>query len=244
MSSTQGLLADTVELSYVDGPGARFVVFLQGCNFDCLACHNPQTIDVRGGPTCERTDVGKVVERIRRAAPFLRGVTVSGGEATLQWRFVRDLFAALAADPELARLTRFVDSNGAVPPAVWDELEPVMDAAMIDLKCLDPAIHRMLTGQPNDRVLATIRRLAAHGKLHEVRLLVIGGVNDRADLLRRTAAELAAIDPRMRVKVIAFSHHGVRPSPVALREPTRAEVEAAGEILRGEAGLQVEIVAP
>ena len=79
--------------------------------------------------------------RFARVAPFLSGVTVSGGEATLQAAFVRAFFERVGADPELGRLTRFVDSNGMAAAAVWDQLLPVTDGVMLDLKALDPHVH-------------------------------------------------------------------------------------------------------
>ncbi|HEX2705884.1 MAG TPA: hypothetical protein VHM65_09000, partial [Candidatus Lustribacter sp.] len=108
-------------------------------------------------------------------------------------------------------------------PDVWEMLAPVMDAAMVDLKCLDPQIHLQLTGQPNERVLASIRHLHDLGRLYEVRLLILPGLNDGDALLERTAAWLADIDPHMRLKVIGLRRHGVRPSPVTLREPAAGE---------------------
>lgn len=138
---------------------------LPGCDFDCVACHNPQTIPghapVDGHHPTHRT-VGDLLVDIRRAAPFISGITVSGGEATEQSRFLRGLFEAVRADPALAHLTCFVDSNGGCDPALWNDLlsDGLLDAAMIDLKCLDPAVHERMTGRPNDRVLASIRHLA------------------------------------------------------------------------------------
>ena len=280
-----GLITDVIEFSAVDGPGNRFVVFTQGCNLDCVACHNPYTINpcidcgdcvavcpsgalsqnrtgtVRwdagrctGGDTCidvceydstpkARTlAVAEVVERIRPAAPFLSGVTVSGGEATQQVGFVRALFTAIKADPGLARLTCFIDTNGDADAGVWEFLDPVLDAAMVDLKCLDVAIHRRMTGSGNERILASIRLLAAAGKLHEVRLLLLPGVNDADDLLAGTGRWLAAIDPRMRVKVIGFRHHGVRPSPLRLREPSLEQRAGYADILRSQGDFDLVLV--
>lgn len=273
---TRGLLSGVIPFSSVDGPGNRFVAFLQGCNFDCIACHNPYTIDVcndcgecvaqcpsgalalvdgrvrwderrctgterciawcpyESTPKARSVGADELVEMVRGPAPFLSGVTVSGGEATLQARFVHAFFTALRDDTELAHLTRFVDSNGAATDHVWDLLEPVMDAAMIDLKCLDDSIHRMMTGQSNDTVLASIERLARHDRLHEVRLLVLPGVNDAPDLLARTAAWLAAVDPDMRVKVIGFRCHGVRPIERELREPAAEDMAAYSALLQRE----------
>lgn len=285
MNSTRGLVADTLEFSAVDGPGNRFVVFLQGCTFDCVACHNPYTInpcvdcgecvpgcpsgalgvDVLGKVTwdphrCEGGDqcitvcryasspkarhlaVSDLLARIRVAAPFLSGVTVSGGEATMQAPFVRALFAALKADPDLAHLTCFVDTNGDTPTATWDLLRDVMDAAMVDLKCLDPGIHRHLTGFDNAPTLASIETLHRRGQLHEVRLLIIPGVNDADDLLTDTARWLADIDPRMRVRIIGFRRHGIRPTAVPLREPSGVERAHYGDLVRRVADLQVTVV--
>lgn len=229
--TTQGFVADTITFSNVDGPGNRFVVFLQGCNFDCVACHNPQTIPTATGDHF-RTTVPEVLDRIRRAEPFISGLTVSGGEATMQADFVRDLFTAVKNDRQLARLSCFVDSNGSADAATWHSLAPVMDGAMIDLKCFDPAIHEQMTGQSNEPVLRSIELLAGMGLLYEVRLLLLHGVNDSPSLLRRTAEWLASVDPSMRVKVIGFRSHGARPHDPELVEPTVGELTAAAASLQ------------
>ena len=282
--SPTGLITDFIEFSAVDGPGNRFVVFTQGCNFNCLACHNPYTInicndcgvcvdacgssalDVIGGrvvwdpqrctgeeaciricpydstPKARTLQVADVLERLRPAVPFLSGVTVSGGEATQQAGFVAALFGAIKADPKLARLTCFVDSNGAASPAVWDELDPVLDAAMIDLKCLDDTIHRELVGSGNAEVLESIRLLAGRGKLYEVRLLLAAGANDSDELLARTGAWLAELNPRMRVKIIGFRAHGVRPSPVPLVEPSAEQRAHYTDVLRSQGDFELVVI--
>lgn len=281
-SASAGLVTDVIEFSVVDGPGNRFVVFLQGCNFDCLACHNPYTIkecidcgiclDVctTGALTmvadrvvwteslCTGTDaciaacpydstpkarpqaVADVMARIRRASGFLSGVTVSGGEATQQAGFVHALFSAVKA--EFPGLTCFVDSNGAADVAVWDGLDDVMDAAMIDLKCLDDALHVQLTGVSNAPVLRSIELLAERGKLYEVRLLLMAGLNDSDELLAQTGRWLAGIDPTMRIKVIGYRAHGVRPSALPLVEPTAAQREHYADVLRAEGRFDLLVI--
>lgn len=223
MRTTHGLVADVVRFSCVDGPGNRFVVFLQGCDFDCLACHNPQTIPAGSRAACWRP-VPDLITQVRAAAPFLSGVTVSGGEATRQPAFLHDFFAALHDDEQLTRLTRYVDSNGDAPRAVWDHLMPVMDSTMIDLKALDRDLHIRLTGRANDRVLDSIRHLATHAKLHEVRLLLVPGVNDDDQTLATTAAWLRSVDAHARVKVIGFRRHGVRAAARRWPEATPEQV--------------------
>lgn len=270
--------------SVVDGPGNRFVLFLQGCNFDCVACHNPYTInscDGCGGcfsacPTgalslgpgrpivnrsicdgCDRcldecpTDsspltsdltVAEVLYLIRSRAPFLSGVTVSGGEATLQAQFVHDLFAAVKADRELSHLTTFVDTNGSATRAVRGLLEPVMDGAMVDLKAFDDTTHRRLTGVGNEVVKESIEHLAGVGLLHEVRLLIIPGHNDRPTEVAATGAWLHDVAPGVAVKVIGFRRHGTRPAAADLREPTADELDVVVATLRATGITHVTIV--
>ncbi len=209
MSPPRGLLADVVPFSWVDGPGNRFAVFLQGCNIDCLACHNPHTIALR---SVHASDVGvdDLMARVLPLAPFLSGVTVSGGEATVQAPFVVAWFDALRSHAATARLTRFVDSNGVVGPDVWRGLLPSTDGVMLDLKCLDDELHRRMTGHGNALVLASIDLLVAAGKLAEVRLLVVPGLNDDEELLGRTGEFLHAHASGTPVRVLGFRPHGVR----------------------------------
>jgi pyruvate-formate lyase-activating enzyme len=240
-----GYVADTIPFSCVDGPGNRFVVFLQGCNFDCVACHNPQTIPGHApiaGHHPRHVSVDDLLADIRRAAPFLRGITVSGGEATQQVEFVDALFRSMRADPALGQLTRLVDTNGSCGVDVWDRLADVMDGAMVDLKCLDPAIHLAMTGHPNDEVLTGIAHLRHIDRLHEVRLLIVAGINDHPDLIERTADWLAAVDARMRVKVIGFRPHGARPHDPPLATPTPTSLEHVAAVLARAGDFDVTIV--
>lgn len=252
MSSTRvelahdtALVADIIRTSIVDGPGHRFVVFLQGCNFDCVACHNPQTIPGHAavdGHEPRRWTVDELLDEIRQVVPFIRGVTVSGGEATQQPAFLASFFDAIHNDPQLRHLTCFVDSNGACDLSTWDALAPVMDGAMIDLKCFDPAIHERMTGESNDRVLASIDHLHRRGLLSEVRLLMIAGVNDGPDLLRRTGLWLASTCPGALLKVIGFRLHGTRAQDPPLDEPTAEQLLAVADILRSAGAIEIQIV--
>ena len=210
-------------------------------HFDCVACLNPHTIPIATGDHF-RTDVGTLLPEIRRAAPLLSGITVSGGEATLQPEFLHALFTAVKADETLQRLTTFIDSNGFADEATWRTLAPVTDGTMIDLKCFDDDIHRSMTGQSNEQVLQSIRLLHRLGLLYEVRLLIVAGVNDDPALLHRTGEWLAAIDPTMRVKVIGFRAHGARPHTPPLMEPTPDDTLAAATVLQGIAPFDVCVI--
>ncbi len=263
MSTVLGLLNNTIEFSAVDGPGNRFVIFLQGCNFNCVTCHNPYTITrcnscsvcvgmcpegaltTRDGPhvvvdwaVCTSCDicidvcpadstplakwvsVNDLLARIRVVAPFISGVTISGGEATMQADFIAELFIAIKGDDQLSYLTTFVDSNGSASIDVWDRIVNVMDGAMIDLKALDPETHIRLTARENGQVLDTIRYLADNDRLHEVRLLIVPGYNDDLDTMRDTATWLRTVDPSMRIKLIGYRSHGVRPEALHIKQAT------------------------
>jgi pyruvate formate lyase activating enzyme len=243
-SSTRAPLADTVPFSFVDGPGNRFVAFFQGCTFDCIACHNPQTIPCLALPTCREVTVLQLLDEVRAVAPYLRGVTASGGECTLHAPFVAEWFTALAADRDLARLTRFVDSNGDTDRATWDILDGTMHAGMLDLKAFDPRLHQQITGRSNECVLASIELLAGRGQLHEVRLLIIPGVTDAPDMLGRTATWLHATAPGVPVVLLPFGHHGVRAKGRTWREATAADLDRAAAVLMLAAPLTVRTVAP
>jgi pyruvate formate lyase activating enzyme len=244
VSSNRALLADTVPFSFVDGPGNRFVAFFQGCTFDCVACHNPQTIPRVALPTCRVVTVTQVVAEVRAVAPYLRGVTASGGECTLHAPFIARWFAALAADPDLARLTRLVDSNGDAEPSTWDLLGGAMDGAMLDLKAFDPAVHEEITGRSNTRVLGSIELLARRGQLHEVRLLIIPGVTDGPGMLDRTAVWLHDVARGVPLVLLPFSHHGVRAAGRTWPEADSADLDRAAATLVRAAPLAVRVVRP
>jgi pyruvate-formate lyase-activating enzyme len=169
--------------------------------------------------------VDGLLDDVRRVAPFLSGVTVSGGEATLQAAFVAAFFEALGRDPATASLTRYVDSNGCADAATWDMLLPVTDGVMLDLKALDCETHLALTHHSNAPVLMSLHHLAAAGKLAEVRLLIVPGYNDSEDALRDTGDYLAEHAPGVPVRIIGFRPHGVRAAARDIPEATTEERE-------------------
>jgi len=238
VNQPHALLADVVPFSWVDGPGNRFAVFFQGCNLDCLACHNPHTMPRLTSRAREIT-VAALVDEVRGVAPFLSGVTVSGGEATLQASFVAAFFEALRTDPTTTSLTRYIDSNGCADAATWDVLLPVTDGVMLDLKALDCETHLALTNHSNAPVLMSLHHLAAAGKLAEVRLLIVPGYNDSEDALRDTGDYLAEHAPGVPVRIIGFRPHGVRAAARDIPEPTAEDRERYAAWVGSSVGAQL-----
>lgn len=222
LPSGRGLITDTIRFSWVDGPGNRYTIFFQGCNLNCLACHNPHTIPLRT-PRAKQSDIDAVVADIGRYAAFLTGVTVSGGESMLQAPFIAELFAALKAGPVTAGLTRLIDSAGHIPEESWDLVAPVTDGVMLDLKSLDDEIHRELTTVGNAQILASLDHLAARMLLAQVRLLIVPGYNDSEELQRRTGRYLAERAPGVPIQITGYRPHGVRAAARNISAPTEAQ---------------------
>jgi pyruvate formate lyase activating enzyme len=225
-----GRIAGTLTSSLVDGPGNRFVVFCQGCNLDCLACHNPTTIPGWTRQARLRS-VDDLLAEVRRVAPFLSGITVSGGEPTLQLDFLVALLTRLKGDAALGHLTTLVDSNGTLPIDGWERLAPCLDGAMIDLKAADPDLHRRLTGHGSTAVVESLRWLSRHDLLTEVRLLVIPGVTDTPGHLARYAAVTGGIDPGVPLRLMGFRHRGVRAAGRRWREADADDLDRVAAAL-------------
>ncbi len=184
-------------------------------------------------PLSKMVRLENLIHRIEKVAPFISGITVSGGEPTLQPDFVASLFCSLKCSENLGRLSTFVDSNGSASREVWDRLLPVMDGAMIDLKALDPQTHLDMTGADNGPVLDTIRYLAEWQRLYEVRLLMVPGRNDSPDVVEKTARWLYDVDPAMRIKLIGFRQDGVRPAYADIPEAKPEHLEMLSDVIRG-----------
>lgn len=235
----RGAVARIIDFSAVDGPGNRLVIFLQGCNFNCLYCHNPETIPLAGEPgdPAHRPDytlmtVAEVVARVRRARPFISGVTISGGECTVQYAFLLALCQALQGVAPV-----LLDTNGQLGRERLEALLAVTEGIMLDIKALDPEAHRQLTGTDNRLVLDTFRQALASGKLAEVRTVIRGGVEDGPAAVAWVARELAGVNPDIRYRIIRYRPHGVRKPLLSHLKPPDDALMARCRQLAEDAGL-------
>lgn len=151
--------------------------------------------------------VAEVFARIAAVQDFLDGITVSGGECTLQHDFLLALLRRVKAE---TALTTFIDTNGLIPPAVLAELSAVTDGFMFDLKALDPDLHRRLTGGDNALILRNLATVSARGTLYEVRTVVVPGYTDDPAEIRRIAELVGDLNRYTRYKLIPFRPQGVR----------------------------------
>ncbi len=184
-----GIVFDIKRGSVKDGPGLRTSVFLKGCPLRCVWCHNPESQAatpqkaVTTGETCGREmSVDEVMAEVLADRPFYGaagGVTLTGGEPTAQ----PDFAVALAAAAQAVGVSVALDTCGAAPWTTFARLLPHVDLFLYDLKCMDEARHRELTGVGNGLILDNLRRLDAAGARLWIRCPLVPGLNDSdADL--------------------------------------------------------------
>lgn len=241
LGEVRGRVARILPFSAVDGPGNRAVVFLQGCDFDCRYCHNPETRSFDPGePTyaAREMKVAEVFAELARYRSFISGLTVSGGECTLQPDFLQALLVAA----KQAGLSAFVDTNGSIDFSQRPDLVDAADAFMLDVKAWDEADHQALTGVGNRRVLGNLSFLARARKLYEVRTVILDGIFDTRRTVMETSRILAPIDSSIRYKLIRFRPHGVREEYKALPAPSDALMDELTSLARQEGLTEVMLV--
>ena len=165
---------------------------------------------------------------IQKQIPYIRGITVSGGECTLYPEFLTALFRLCHS----AGLTTFVDSNGTLDFETVPALLQEMDACMLDIKAFDPAQHRQVTGCDNGQVLKNAVFLAGMGKLFEVRTVVAPDLFDPADTVEQTGRLLAPYQP-VRYKLISYRPMGVRKEYADMTVPGETLLASLAARLRG-----------
>jgi pyruvate formate lyase activating enzyme len=232
-----GRVHSTESCGTVDGPGIRFVVFLQGCPLRCGYCHNADTWKFGEG---RETTVQEVLAEARKYRSYMRysggGLTLSGGEPLYQPQFAEALLAACRREG----IHTALDTSGY---AAWENARPVVEQAdlvLLDLKCLDPEAHRALTGVELPRILEFARQLAAAGRKAWVRHVLVPGFTDSEERLTRLGEFVAALGNVEVVEVLPFHKLGEykwealgHPCPLkAVAVPSRADVERAVGILR------------
>lgn len=156
-----------------DGPGNRLVYHLQGCNFRCKWCANPESMDDHS-PECRDYAVEELVREALGCAPMFfdgGGVTLTGGEPTVQFNETLALLRALKE----AEINTAIETNGAHPRL--DELLPYIDFLIMDVKHYDPVKHRYWTGDDGGRTRENLAHLCESGRRALIRIPVVRGVN-------------------------------------------------------------------
>ncbi len=219
MRTIVGRVHSVETLGTRDGPGLRCVFFLAGCNYRCQFCQNSDTWTQSGS---SRLNLKDARTRLENLLPYLRkrggGITVSGGEPTLQAGFVIGLF-------KLAHrlyLNTALDTNGSCSPSQARRILAETDIVLLDIKASGEKNHWKLTGQPLAPVLA-FGRLAARipGRLL-VRRVLLPGLNDSREEMDQLADYLLDLDHVPEIELIAYHTLGVHKwKELGMRYPLR-----------------------
>ncbi len=186
-----GYVHSTESFGTVDGPGTRFVVFMQGCPMRCLYCHNPDTWRFGRDAKEGREGVGtkmtadEILERYSSLKEFYRGggITCTGGEPLMQIDFIIELFTKAHEKG----IHTCLDSSGITfnskDTSKFVELMKVTDLVMLDIKHINDNQHKMLTKRSNKNILAFARFISEQGVQLWIRHVVVPGITDNKQYL-------------------------------------------------------------
>ena len=236
-----GFIHSTESFGTVDGPGVRFVIFLQGCPMRCKYCHNPDTWKMNSGSVRSPESLIREYER-NQAFYSSGGITVTGGEALMQIDFLLELFG-LAKERGIHTC---LDTSGVTyRPGEsdynrkLDRLMTMTDLVLLDIKHMDPKGHKDLTGHDNANILAFARYLEEKKVPVWVRHVVVPGITDDKDQLTRLGEFLGTLSNVKALDVLPYHIMGVSkyreldiPYPLEGVEPaTRAQAAAAKQTI-------------
>lgn len=207
----QGRIHSFETFGTVDGPGTRFVVFVQGCPMRCLYCHNPDTWRTDGG---KLVSVEEIMHEFDKKKEFYRkgGITVTGGEPLMQIDFVTELFEAC----KKKNIHTCLDSSGimfneANPQWMekFDRLVKVTDLVMLDIKHIDDEEHKKLTSHSNKNILAFAKYLDQKKVETWIRHVVVPGITFKEEYLTRLGAFMAELHNIKALDVLPYHTMGI-----------------------------------
>ncbi|MBR7142506.1 MAG: pyruvate formate lyase-activating protein [Clostridia bacterium] len=207
----EGLIHSRESFGTVDGPGIRYVLFLQGCPLRCLYCHNPDTWQTGVG---ERVTPSQLMAEFDHNRAFYKkgGITVSGGEPLLQAEFVTELFQAAKKKGVHTCLDTsaapYSPENGASAAQI-ETLLQYTDLVLLDVKHMEEDAHRRLTGASNRRVLAFARLLEQKKIPVWIRHVVIPGYTDDSESLQALGHFAGSLRNLQALDVIPYHTLGV-----------------------------------
>lgn len=201
--SIQGTVHSVETFGTLDGPGVRYVLFLQGCSLRCRYCHNPDTWSKKGKNV---TDSESAVKEILSYHSFIAkgGVTLSGGEPLLQPAFALDVIRRCKAEG----LHTAIDTAGSVPLELSQEVIAEADLILLDIKSLDDKQSFSLTGMGNANTLATLEYCQSIGKPVWLRHVLVPGWTLEKERLEKLATYLKDFSCIEQVELLPYHNMG------------------------------------
>lgn len=208
---TKGFVHSVESFGSVDGPGIRFLIFLQGCPMRCQFCHNPDSWKTGIGEERTADELLDQAERFRAYWGDNGGITVSGGEALLQIDFLLELFekakqrgigTCLDTSAQLfTRKSPFFEK--------FERLMELTDTVLLDIKHIDDEEHRKLTRHSNANILDCARYMSEIDKPVWIRHVLIPGITDKDEYLVRLRDFLSTLHNIERIEVLPYHTLGV-----------------------------------
>ena len=190
----------------VDGPGIRFVVFMQGCSLKCKYCHNRDTWDLCGGTEYTLEEVLTRIEKYKNYfIPSGGGVTFSGGEPLLQLKFLLKIIPILKKEG----IHVAIDTSGNFN--LTEDIKKVIDLAdlfLLDIKCINDEICKDLTGVSNKKELAFARYLSDINKPMWIRQVLVPGITDKKDDLLKLKDFINSLNSVKKVEILPYHDMG------------------------------------
>ena len=190
----------------VDGPGIRYIIFMQGCHLQCKYCQNRDTWDVSTGTLYSVSDLMKKILKYKNY--FIAsggGVTVRGGEPLLQSKFLIELFKELKKE----NITIAIDTSGSV--VLTDTIKEVISLAdlfLLDIKCINDDICKNLTGVSNKRELEFAKYLSDNNKDIWIRQVLVPGITDHEDDLIKLREFLHSLKTVKEIDILPYHDLG------------------------------------
>ncbi len=222
-------------LGTVDGPGIRFVLFLQGCNLRCKCCHNPDTWSGQGGNEYTPEEIVEKALRYKSYFGDKGGITVSGGEPLLQAEFVREFFTLCHKEG----INTCLDTSGSIMNDTVLSLLDVTDRALLDVKYTTDEAYRENVGCSLVPVLDFLDALDKKGIPTTLRQVIIPTVNDTEEnilALRDIARSHKCVDkvellPFRKICQVKYDNMGIEFPFGKMDEPTREKMQELNDLL-------------
>ena len=225
----------------VDGPGIRFVVFMQGCPLRCKYCHNPDSWKVGAGEERSVADLVNEIVRYKNYYGEKGGVTVSGGEPLLQIDFVTKLLKEVKS----RGINTAVDTSGFTfnqnDASVLEKhalLDEYVDLYLLDIKHVDSTVHKSITGVGNENTLNYAKWLSNRGKRIWIRHVLVPGVTDDeqsltnlSNFIKTINVEKIEVLPYHTMGEVKYQNLGIEYPLKGVEPPSKESVERAKRIL-------------
>ena len=228
----------------VDGPGIRFVVFMQGCPLRCKYCHNPDSWELGVGEERTVKDLTQEIIKYKNYFGTQGGVTVSGGEPLVQIDFVTELLKSVksyAINTAVDTSGFTFNENSEESVKKHEELSKYVDLYLLDIKHIDDNKHKELTGVSNKNTLNFAKWLDKLGKKMWIRHVVVDGYTDDNEQLSKLSAFIKTLNNVEKIEVlpyhtmgtVKYQKMGIKYALEGVNPPSKERIIEVKNILKG-----------